>query len=379
MVQNLLPDVVEEPPEIESDSLPAEDSKTGGIDALSGYLERKAKLKPRGLQMAAYLRTIPAGLNSEVARVQELVSAVVDQDGNPDIRAQKRLTRKHLPEWFKAARAAEKLERCGQWLHFRHYYTIDDVRLLEGNFCSQTKLCPDCAAGRGARNVSAYLQRYNYLRQEHLDLTAYMVTLTVKNGPDLLERFTHLEKNFNKLIFARRQVLAGNGRGKTEFSKIQGGVFSTELTVNADTREYHVHKHGVVLCSSPIDKYELSAEWKRRTGDSFIIDVRPLLVEDGQDVKSFCEVFKYALKFQDMQLADNWRAHLDLQGRRLVKSFGLFFGVKVPELNDEPLEEDLPYIDLWYRYLAAAGSYSLVSDTQNEAPCSCAGRKAGSL
>ena len=41
----------------------------------------------------------------------------------------------------------------------------------------------------------------------------------------------------------------------------------------------------------------LSREWHEITGDSFIVDVRPISQDDP--VSGFIEVFKYAVKFSD--------------------------------------------------------------------------------
>jgi hypothetical protein len=70
-------------------------------------------------------------------------------------------------------------------------------------------------------------------------------------------------------------------------------------------------------------------------------------------------VFKYSLKFQELSFADNWHAAQQLHGRRLIRSFGALFGVKIPEdLADDPLDEqDLPYVELFYRY--QDGAYEL--------------------
>lgn len=63
------------------------------------------------------------------------------------------------------------------------------------------------------------------------------------------------------------------------------------------------------------------------------------------------EVFKYAVKFSDQPVADTWHAFQTLKGKRLLGSAGCFRGVEVPEeLTDEPLD-DLPYVELFYRYL----------------------------
>jgi hypothetical protein len=110
-----------------------------------------------------------------------------------------------------------------------------------------------------------------------------------------------------------------------------------------------------MACEMP-DKDRLSREWHDITGDSFIVDVRP--IDQGDPASGFLEVFKYALKFSDMEPADTWEAFGVLAGRRLVGSAGLFRGIEIPEqLTDEPLD-DLPFVELLYRYLRGSG-YSL--------------------
>jgi len=87
------------------------------------------------------------------------------------------------------------------------------------------------------------------------------------------------------------------------------------------------------------------------------VDVRPF--QDQEDVVSgFLEVFKYAVKFADLPLDDNWVGYETLKGRNLVFSLGAFRGVDVPEsLADEELADE-PYMQLIYRFARGAG-YSL--------------------
>lgn len=67
------------------------------------------------------------------------------------------------------------------------------------------------------------------------------------------------------------------------------------------------------------------------------------------------EVCKYALKFSDLAPADNWHAYEVMGGQRLIDSHGLMRGVQIPDsLTDEPLD-DLPFIELLYRYIVGAG------------------------
>ena len=111
----------------------------------------------------------------------------------------------------------------------------------------------------------------------------------------------------------------------------------------------------VALAGQQPDPLRLACEWRAITGDSFIVDVRP--IDEADPASGFLEVFKYALKFSDMEPADTWHAFQVLKGRRLVASAGLFRGIDIPEqLIDEPLD-DLPFVELFYRYLA--GRYSI--------------------
>lgn len=195
--------------------------------------------------------------------------------------------------------------------------------------------------------LTSYLERYEAVRAAHPHLRPYLVTLTVKNGPDLAERLRHLRQALKRMIQAR----ANNKKGKrfVEFARSMGGFHSIEVTNKG--HGWHPHVHMIWLCASPPDQTALSKEWHDWTGDSFIVDVRPL----HDPVEGFLEVCKYALKFSDLDLADNWHAYQVMSGQRLIDSHGLFRGVEIPDsLLDVPLD-DLPYVELLYRYIIGAG------------------------
>jgi hypothetical protein len=98
-----------------------------------------------------------------------------------------------------------------------------------------------------------------------------------------------------------------------------------------------------------------------------IVDCRPIT---GDPSEGFLEVFKYAVKFSDLTLADNWHAAQLLKGKRLLNSFGLFRGVEVPEsLLDEPLDS-LPYWDRFYRYVQDEYRFTGESPKSFSAPAS---------
>lgn len=249
-----------------------------------------------------------------------------------------------------------KLEGCGTHLLFRHYYTVDKVRLHAAYFCKKHLLCPLCAIRRGAKMVKAYMDRLQVILAQNPNLKPYLVTLTVKDGEDLGERFKHLSRSVQMLHKARVTP-----RMYSEACKADGAVWSYEFKRGQNSGLWHPHVHAVWLCETPPDQEALSQQWKAITKDSFIVDVRPF--HEGQDVlNGFLEVFKYAVKFSDLPLADNWHGFQTLAGKRLIASFGSFRGIEVPEeLTDEGLD-DLPYVEMMYRFIYGVG-YSLAGVT----------------
>lgn len=250
-----------------------------------------------------------------------------------------------------------RLERCGSYLVFRNYFTVDQVKLRKANFCKNHFLCEFCASLRAGKQIRQYLERLTVIKSENPHLRQSLFTPTVKNGPDLRERFGHLSRGV-KLLNQRRRSSKRDGSTRSEWSKVLGYVGSYETTNKG--KGWHPHAHIVLLHEKDIDQAHLVREWQDITGDSFILDCQ-LMENQENPVNDFCEVFKYALKFSDLSLWQQWEAYQVLRGRRLVFSGGLFRGVKVPDdLADEVLPDDLPYIDLLYRYAKGKG-YTLRS------------------
>jgi hypothetical protein len=149
------------------------------------------------------------------------------------------------------------------------------------------------------------------------------------------------------------------GRGSA-LDGVAGAVWSYEVKRGKGSGVWHPHLHMIALAESQPDAVQLSQEWHNITGDSFVVDVRPISQEDP--ASGFVEVFKYAVKFSEQEPADTVHAWVTLASKRLIGSAGLFRGVEVPEslLDDLDGLEDLPYISMFYRYLRGAG-YSLGS------------------
>lgn len=249
---------------------------------------------------------------------------------------------------------ASDLEECGNWLKFRDYYTVEELRLVAANFCQQHLLCPVCAIRRAAKYLAAYMQKIDYVRSQRPDATLVFYSYTIRNRRDLAGAVGHLLDCRKRLHQKRRNAL--RGASSCEFAKLSGGVEAVEVKRGAGSGWWHPHLHGVGLAESVPDRQALADEWHAITGDSHQVDVRPI----GDGVKDLCEVFKYALKFSALSVEDNWNAFEELFGRRLLFSWGDLFGVQVPDdLTDGLLADELPFIELFFRY-CEDGAYALV-------------------
>ena len=288
----------------------AEETGSQGIEALPKKVDRYGKAKVTALQVAEFIGA----------------------------------TGKHQ-------KLAKRVSECGDYLVFRHYYTVDQVKLHGASLCMKHLLCPLCAIRRGSKALKAYLDRWECIHAQKPALRPFLITLTVKDGPELDERFNHLHKAQREL-WKRKQ----RGRGSA-LDGVEGAVWSYEVKRGDGSGLWHPHLHMIALAENMPDQAVLAAEWKNITGDSHIVDVRPISQEDP--ASGFIEVFKYAVKFSEQSPADTFHAFETLSGKRLLGSAGCFRSVVVPDdLLDDPAELDgLPFITLFYKFLGVG--YSL--------------------
>lgn len=266
----------------------------------------------------------------------------------------------------------DKVRSCGDWLLFRHFPTLSETKLRSANFCCVHLVCGFCAIRRGARMMARYLERFAWVRAKKPELRPFLVTLTVRNGSDLGERLKHLDRSLTRLHKRRH-----GKRSTSLLTTIDGAVWSFEVTYS-DEKGWHPHVHAIWLAREEPDQAALRREWEEITGDSFMCDVRPIQPADHPEgeggeidphAKGFAEVFKYALKAAELPPKVALDAYRILRGKRLVRSFGSFFGVKEPandDLADDLPVEDLPYIDLLWRY--AGGRYEFAKSYDRTSP-----------
>jgi hypothetical protein len=259
---------------------------------------------------------------------------------------------------------------CGSFLVYRRSLSSGVYKLTHADFCKQRIVCPVCDLRRSAKLLSDWAPRLKTF-VESSPRNLYLVTLTVKNGSDLVERFNHLIRSFQRL-----KKLSS----RTSPWKMVDGYFGQYEVTMDRSGCYHPHLHLVCSFNSPLDfngsfksmrgfdfksswAYDLSEVWERITQDSFIVDVRPLV---GDHLKACLEVLKYVAKPTKGTSEDGSPILLSpselclisrsLRGRHLMVSGGTLKRLSdVDSLLDEDFTEEEKWISIVYSFIN--GSY----------------------
>lgn len=244
--------------------------------------------------------------------------------------------------------------QCHNYLLFRHYPALEKTKLHYARHCDIHLLCPMCAIRRAARAVMKYDKKCQTLVFANSQLRLYYAVLTIKNTEDLERGFEHLETSMRLLVQRRRAALSyAKGQkqfayaAKSIFANVSAGAYSFEFKRGKNSDLWHPHVNLLLLTENSLSARKLSAEWEQVTKDSHVV-----YCKKAHDSKqSFVEIFKYALKFSEMELADNYHAWEILRKRRLCGSFGDFRGLDVSDVDDEVDEASLQeFIELFYRF-----------------------------
>jgi len=315
----------------------------------------------------------------EDEKITAQTESELSQELTPNEQIEKRLERYHkakirskaVADYILQHRAdlkkyGQEVKQCGDWLIFRHFYTVGVYRMIGACSCRRHLLCMLCAIRRCAKQLQAYNEKVDFIMSQRKDLKLALISLTVRNGEDLQERFKHLDSCFGIMKKRRKNSFCGKADRGTIFSQLEGAVYTYEVTNKGNG--WHPHVHILAIVPSNLDlgdvdietgkktrfgKFQdaLICEWETITGDSKVVDAREVSeTEDGQ-MGAFCEVFKYALKQTEMSIGSQVQAFSVLKGRRLIGSFGMLFNVCVPEGDNDSIEEELslqPYVDLLY-------------------------------
>lgn len=282
-------------------------------------------------------------------------------------------------------RKLQRVADCGGLLEYRA--PADDptaIRLRNATFCHQPAICPFCAARLTKERMRDYRDPIRALADSYVAtgprrgerLHAYLVTATVTGGADLVERYGHLVRSWQRMRLMGQRRGAGRSRG--EWGKVVGALAKVEIKRGQGSGLWHPHIHALVFTAGPLDfsarravafrgrqvrASKITSEWLDATGDSMGFDVRLLervpksgklrqkVLRDNLDYAEsvYCqsmEVLKYSTKFSGdgpgsvpLSSPDYVTVMLASYSRRLFNSYGGFRGVVA---GDGYASDDLP-------------------------------------
>lgn len=281
------------------------------------------------------------------------------------------------------------LQDCSNTLIFRHWYTVGQYRLIGGCTCKKHLLCAMCALRRSAKTVMEVEKKILTVMAENPHLVPVLITMTIRNGISLKERYEHVTGSKKKLLHARRNALHGKRRKNRSVARyIHGSFGSYEFKKGSGGHGWHPHSHEIALLNPSVEfqkvvkkgkevdcpvefERELQQEWLQITQDSFVVDVRKVSHEKHEEhenslLKAICEASKYALKLNDIEHEDQIHAYKVLRGRRLTFTYGSLWGIKIPDDLNDTIEKELemlPYVDLLYSFYSGEYNLTDITDT----------------
>jgi Replication protein len=205
--------------------------------------------------------------------------------------------------------------QCGSGLALYVSEKGDDLHLRAS--CCHDRFCDACQKARGWKIQHA-------LRQWMPGRNTKFLTFTLKHSTTpLRDQLDRLQRSFAEMR-----------RRKSWRDHIVGGACFFEVSVGRD-RLWHVHLHCLVEGKFwPI--HEISAEWHKVTGDSFIVDIQA----KGSDDSKIRYCTKYVTKpGSDDVYADPARLAEfvpAMKGKRLCATFGTWRELALTDVDDEP-------------------------------------------
>jgi hypothetical protein len=220
-------------------------------------------------------------------------------------------------------RRASSFRSCGcdahvewQWVTSHHQAKTYRIRSTK----CHDRFCVPCSTERSGR-VRASLMTHLMHRQN-----MKLLTLTLRASDDdlttILDRLTRCFR-----LLRNRPIWKKN---------VQGGCSIIETKVGSGSGQWHAHFH-VLLESKFISHAVLADEWEKITGDSRIVDIRPMQAHSG----GVQYITKYVTKAGDPSIVMSPRhlqeALIAFQSRRLISTFGTWRGLQLSEAPDDDL------------------------------------------
>ena len=232
-------------------------------------------------------------------------------------------------KWLKKA---HHLENCNV---SKSLYIVEDRFIELGNKCKY-RVCILCSK---VKQMHYYTQFFEFLKTKKIARKINhdglrLLTLTIKNQKNLLSGIDKLYKSFHKFI-RRKYLIEIITKKGVKKKRIRGGLGS--FHIKKDEKGLYNHHIHFIIDSSYLDMKshkktgkdsKLVQEWKTCTGDRGILDVRKIKDHRG--------ALNYVLQYitgglKDLTPKEKAIFFKATSGRRLLFTFGSFYGVPKPK------------------------------------------------
>ena len=211
---------------------------------------------------------------------------------------------------------SSRLQQCRKFAWFVQSSVTKKLRVMSSR--CKLRWCPIC------RDVSRMIVTNSV--EEWLRLQQYpkMITLTLCHSDDPLQ--LQIDRIYKAFQLLRRRAFIQH--------RISGGVWFFQLKFNTTTEQWHPHIHCLVA-GKYLPQNELKKLWHKITGDSYVVDIRP--VKDLEGCSN--EVARYATSPADITAVNLERAieiYYATKHRRICGSWG---SARSLTLKPTPLED----------------------------------------
>lgn len=269
-------------------------------------------------------------------------------------------TKQKYSQTWRLNKAASVLNGCGK-TYVVHKDGPAKYRYLHSFHCKK-KYCPRCSRKKRNKLLAKYSDFFEGEAGSDLmaryDLAILTVTLRHGKGSRQGWYFDELKTHWR------------NGLKYGAFKKyLAGGIYTTEVTHGRNG--FHIHRHALVLVSKDHNfrdgvaghwsragkgkgwkwtwkdatiKRDLRAAWHKRTGDSYMIDIKPL--NSQRDfLDNVLEVFKYVAKPSQRggQNVIPWQVVEQFERntrQKFSNRFGILYREKGLAVNSQPETEE---------------------------------------
>lgn len=222
-----------------------------------------------------------------------------------------------------------RLESCRTMPYFM--VNKDTLKVRIASQSCNLRFCPLCQKSKRAniaKNVKEWMKKESHPK---------MITLTMKTtDEDLKIQLDRLYKCFKQLR-----------RLKLFKKKTRGGIWFFQVTQTTNPKAFHPHLH-IITAGDYIPHRQLSREWKRITGESFIVDLRAVknIKKSADYVSRYATMPANLLHMEEMAQLCLYYA---IKGRRLCGTFGSAYKQKLtakPKIEKDIWKKIKPFHEI---------------------------------